>query len=230
MIILLGLGGLVMVFSASSVMGMSHFDNPYHFVQRQSILALVGLALLFLFMKVDYHVLRSLALPGLVISYILLVVVLFVGRDATGVARWIRLFGFNLQPSELSKLIMVNYVAVYLSTKRETTRKFFQGLLPLLLLTGVQFALILLEPDFGTGIALVFTVLLMLFAGGAHLGQLGLVGGLLSVPVLLYLMTMKEYRLRRLFAFWDPWADPTNTGWNVIQSLLAVGSGGDYSV
>ncbi len=70
----------------------------------------------------------------------------------------------------------------------------------------------------------------MLFAGGAHLGQLGLVGGLLSVPVLLYLMTMKEYRLRRLFAFWDPWADPTNTGWNVIQSLLAVGSGGDYSV
>ncbi len=227
-IILLGLG-LVMVFSASSVMGMSHFDNPYHFVQRQSILALVGLALLFLFMKVDYHVLKSLALPGLVISYILLVVVLFVGRDATGVARWIRLFGFNLQPSELSKLIMVNYVAVYLSTKRETTRKFFQGLLPLLLLTGVQFALILLEPDFGTGIALVFTVLLMLFAGGAHLGQLGLVG-LLSVPVLLYLMTMKEYRLRRLFAFWDPWADPTNTGWNVIQSLLAVGSGGLFGL
>lgn len=227
-IILLGLG-LVMVFSASSVLGLSDYGNPYHYVQRQTILALVGLALLFLLMNVDYHFFSFLALPGLVLSISLLVLVLLIGKDASGVARWIRVFGFNFQPSEFTKLAMINYVALYLSTKREKTRKFFQGLLPILAFTGVQFTLIYLEPDFGTAVALVFTVLLMLFAGGAHLGQLSLVG-LLSVPALAYLVGTKEYRLKRLFAFLDPWSDPTNTGWNVIQSLLAIGSGGLFGL
>ncbi|MDI9440670.1 MAG: putative lipid II flippase FtsW [Firmicutes bacterium] len=227
-IILLGLG-LVMVFSASYVMGLSQFGNPYFYFQRQAVFAAVGLIFMFLLMRLDYHVFKPLALPGLVVSYVLLVVVLFVGRDASGVARWIRVFGFNLQPSELTKLIMVNYAAVYLSTKRENTRKFFQGLLPLLVLTGIQFVLILLEPDFGTGVALLFTVMLMIFAGGAHLGQLVLVG-LMSVPALVYLVFTKEYRMRRFFAFLNPWADPTNTGWNVIQSLLAIGSGGLFGL
>jgi cell division protein FtsW len=221
--------GLVMVFSASSVMGLADYGNPYHYVHRQSILALVGLVLMFILMRVDYHIFRPLALPGLLISFALLILVLFVGTGTGGATRWIRLPGFNLQPSEVAKLIMVNYVAVYLSHKRENTRKFFSGLLPILLFTGAQFALIMLEPDFGTGVALVFTVLVMLFAGGAHLGQLILVG-LSSVPVLYYLVTMKEYRMRRLFAFWDPWADPTDTGWNVIQSLLAIGSGGLFGL
>ena len=221
--------GLVMVFSASSVMGLADYGNPYHYVHRQSILALVGLVLMFILMRVDYHIFRPLALPGLLISFALLILVLFVGTGTGGATRWIRLPGFNLQPSEVAKLIMVNYVAVYLSHKRENTRKFFSGLLPILLFTGAQFALIMLEPDFGTGVALVFTVLVMLFAGGAHLGQLILVG-LSSVPVLYYLVTMKEYRMPRLFAFWDPWADPTDTGWNVIQSLLAIGSGGLFGL
>lgn len=221
--------GLVMVFSASSVMGLADYGNPYHYVQRQIILALVGLVIMFVLMRVDYHILRPLALPGLLISFILLILVLFVGTGTGGATRWIRLPGFSLQPSEVAKLIMVNYVAVYLSNKREHTRKFFSGLLPILLFTGAQFFLIMLEPDFGTGVALVFTVLVMLFAGGAHLGQLTLVG-LSSLPVLYYLVITKEYRMRRFFAFWNPWADPTDTGWNVIQSLLAIGSGGLFGL
>lgn len=217
--------GLVMVFSASSVMGLADYGNPYHYVQRQTILAMVGLVLLFLLMKVDYHIFKILALPGLVISLILLVAVLFIGHGAGGATRWIRLPGFNLQPSEISKLVMVNYTALYLSNKRENTRKFLQGLLPILLITGLQFGLIMLEPDFGTGLSLVFTIVVMLFAGGVHLGHLLFIGSL-AVPFLAYLVTSREYRMRRLFAFLDPWADPTDTGWNVIQSLLAIGSGG----
>jgi len=227
-IILLSLG-LVMVFSASSVMGLADAGNPYHYVQRQSILAVMGLLLMFVLMKVDYHIFKPLALPGLVVSFILLVAVLFIGSGTGGATRWIRIAGFNLQPSEIAKLVMVNYVAVYLATKREKARKFFSGLLPILLITAAQFALIMLEPDFGTGVALIFTVVVVLFAGGVHLGQLSVVG-LSAVPVMVYLLTMKEYRVRRLFAFLDPWSDPTDTGWNVIQSLLAIGSGGLFGL
>lgn len=221
--------GLIMVFSASSVMGLSETGNPYFYVQRQAILAVLGLVVLFVLMKVDYHIFMPLALPGLFLSFGLLVLVLFIGTGSGGVHRWIRLPGFNFQPSELAKLIMVNYVAVYLANKREGARKFFTGLLPILVITGLQFFLIMLEPDFGTGVALVFSVLVVLFAGGAHLGQL--VGmGVLATPVLVYLLFQKEYRAKRIFAFLDPWADPTDTGWNVIQSLLAIGSGGLFGV
>ncbi|NLL43707.1 MAG: putative lipid II flippase FtsW [Firmicutes bacterium] len=226
-IILLSLG-LVMVFSASSVMGLADAGNPYYYVQRQTILAAVGLALMFVLMKVDYHVFKPLALPGLFISFALLVAVLFIG-SGTGATRWIRIAGFNLQPSEIAKLVMVNYVAVYLSTKREKARKFFGGLLPILVITAIQFVLIMLEPDFGTGVALVFSVLVVLFAGGVHLGQLTMVG-MMAAPVMVYFLMMKEYRVRRLFAFLDPWSDPTDTGWNVIQSLLAIGSGGLFGL
>ncbi|MDI9484433.1 MAG: putative lipid II flippase FtsW [Bacillota bacterium] len=226
-IILLSLG-LVMVFSASSVMGLADSGNPYYYVQRQTILAAVGLVLMFVLMKVDYHIFKPLALPGLFISFALLVAVLFIG-SGTGATRWIRIAGFNLQPSEVAKLVMVNYVAVYLSTKREKVRKFFSGLLPILVITAAQFVLIMLEPDFGTGVALIFSVLVVLFAGGVHLGQITFVG-MMAAPVMVYFLLMKEYRVRRLFAFLDPWSDPTDTGWNVIQSLLAIGSGGLFGL
>ena len=226
-IILLSLG-LVMVFSASSVMGLADSGNPYYYVQRQTILAAVGLVLMFVLMKVDYHIFKPLALPGLFISFALLVAVLFIG-SGTGATRWIRIAGFNMQPSEVAKLVMVNYVAVYLSTKREKVRKFFSGLLPILVITAAQFVLIMLEPDFGTGVALIFSVLVVLFAGGVHLGQITFVG-MMAAPVMVYFLLMKEYRVRRLFAFLDPWSDPTDTGWNVIQSLLAIGSGGLFGL
>lgn len=221
--------GLIMVFSASSVMGLTDAGNPYYYVQRQTILAVVGLIVLFVLMKVDYHVFKVLALPGLVVSLALLVLVLFIGTGSGNVHRWIRIAGFNLQPSELAKLVMVNYVAVYLANKRERARKFFSGLLPILAITAIQFVLITLEPDFGTAVALVFSVLVVLFAGGVHLGQLVFVGAL-AAPVLFYALTLKEYRVKRLFAFVNPWADPTDTGWNVIQSLLAIGSGGLFGL
>ena len=227
-IILLSIG-LVMVFSASSVIGLAEHSDPYHYVRRQSILAVVGLVVLFVLMKVDYHIFRPLALPGLIISFGLLVAVILVGQDTGGATRWIRIGSFNLQPSEIAKVAMVNYTAVYISTKRERVRRFFSGLLPVIVLLAGQFVLIMLEPDFGTGIALVFTVIVVLFAGGAHIGQLVFLG-IAASPILWKVMTLKEYRIKRLFAFLNPWADPTDTGWNIIQSLLAIGSGGLFGV
>ena len=221
--------GLVMVFSASSVMGIADYGDPYRYLQRQTVLAAVGLAALFILMRIDYHIFKVLALPGLIVSFALLVLVLFVGQGTSGATRWIRLGGFNLQPSEIAKFTMINYAAVYISTKRDRVRRFFTGLLPLLVILGVKFGLIMLEPDFGTAAALAFAALVVIFAGGAHLGQLVLLGAL-AAPVVWQLVVKEEYRFRRLTAFWNPWADPTGAGWNIIQSLLAIGSGGLFGL
>jgi len=221
--------GLIMVFSASSVIGITESSDPYRSVQRQAVLAAVGLAVMFVLMRIDYHVFRLLALPALIVSFVLLVLVLFVGQGAGGATRWIRVGGFNLQPSELAKFAMINYAAVYISTKKERIRHFFTGLLPLLAILGLAFGLIMEEPDFGTGAALVFSTMVVVFAGGAHFGQLVLLAAA-AAPVAWQLIAKEEYRFRRIMAFLDPWADPTGSGWNVIQSLLAIGSGGLFGL
>lgn len=227
-VILLSLG-LVIVFSASSVMGISDYRDPFHYVRRQSLYAFIGLILLFVLMRIDYRLYRHLALPGVLVSFVLLVLVLIIGRDIGGSRRWIELGFFRLQPSEVAKLVMVNFVAVYIANKRENIRVFLTGLLPVLVILGLKFGLIMLEPDFGTAAALAFTIMVVLFAGGAHLGQIiGL--GLLASPAFYYLVTQKEYRMRRILAFLNPWADPADTGWNIIQSLLAIGSGGLFGL
>lgn len=227
-IILLSIG-VVMVFSASSVMGINDFRDPYHYLKRQVMWAIIGLVVFFLTAKLDYHIYKYLALPGLVISFVLLILVLFVGQDIGGSVRWIKLGSFNLQPSELAKLAMVNFTAVYIANKRENIRKFLSGLLPIVIILGLQFVLIMKEPDFGTAIALSITVVIILFAGGIHFGQLTSLG-LCTVPLLYYLVKYEDYRIKRLFAFLNPWEDPTGTGWNIIQSLTAIGSGGFFGL
>jgi len=227
-IILLSIG-LVMVFSASSIMGINDFRDPYHYVKRQLIWAGIGILVMFVAAKLDYHVYKYLALPGLLLALILLVLVLFIGEDISGSTRWIDLGLFNLQPSEIAKLAMVNFTAVYFANKREKVRNFFTGLLPILIILGLQFFLIIKEPDFGTAISMSFTILIIFFAGGVHLGQLF---GMIScmMPALYLLVKYEPYRMGRLLAFLDPWSDPTGKGWNVIQSLTAIGSGGFFGL
>ena len=221
--------GLVMVLSASSSLGISGFRDPYHYFKRQSVFAVIGVAALFFFMKLDYKILKRFALPGLLLSFALLVLVLLIGDNISGSKRWINLGFFNLQPSEVAKLFMVNFLAVYISNKRERIRLFLTGLIPALCILAAKFGLIMLEPDFGTAMALSATSLIVLFAGGAHFGQmLGL--GSLAIPALWYLIMNEEYRMRRFFAYINPWKDPTDTGWNIIQSLLAIGPGGLFGL
>jgi cell division protein FtsW len=221
--------GLIMVYSASSVMGINDFRDPHYYVRRQTMWAVIGLLLMFAAANVDYHVYQYLALPGLLAAVALLALVLVIGEDISGAKRWIDLGIINLQPSEVAKLAMVNYTAVYIATKRERIRRFFTGLLPLLVILGIQCALIIKEPDFGTAVTLAFTVVIVLFAGGAHLGQLSALG-CMTIPGVYYLIKFEPYRIKRWMAFLDPWADPTGTGWNVIQSLTAIGSGGFFGL
>jgi len=221
--------GVVMVFSASSVTAHKEHGDPYHYLKRQLMWALIGCGAMVLMMNIDYHIYRAVALPGIIVSYLLLIAVLLIGPEIGGSKRWIPLGFMNIQPSEITKLAVVCFLATYLTYIRKRVGHFLYGVLVPLATSGLAFILIVGEPDFGTGVAILCVTFLMLFAAGARIQHLGLVGTA-SVPCMAVLVYLEPYRLRRLMAFVDPWADPMDSGWNVIQSLLAIGSGGLFGL
>lgn len=221
--------GLVVVTSASSVTGLIDHDDAYYFLKRQLTWAILGVAAMVVLMRIDYRFLRLLTPPLLIGSFVLLVLVLIVGQEISGAKRWIGLGFVNMQPSEVAKLAIVAYLAAYITNKRDAIQQLYPGLLVPLAVLAAACGLILLEPDFGTMITVGLTGFVILFAGGARIGHLfGLVA--LALPAGVWLIASEEYRLRRLTAFWDPWADKMDSGWNVIQSLLAIGSGGLFGL
>ena len=221
--------GLVIVFSASYSTGMQRFQDPYYYIKRQMVGAFIALCVLFVVQRIDYRLLRPLALPGIALSFLLLIVVLLVGSEAGGSRAWLNLGGLRFQPAEVVKLAMVNFTAAFVAYKRDGMRKFWSGLIPPLAVLGLVFGLIMLQPDFGTGVAIVGTIVIMLFASGANLAHLIAIG-LSGVPVLAALVINRPYRLRRITSFLNPWEDPLDSGWNIIQSLLAIGSGGLFGL
>lgn len=227
-VVLLGLG-LVMVMSASSAMALSRFNDPFHYIKRQLIWATGGLIAMAVLSRTDYRILRKVARGGLAVAFLLLVVVLFAGVEISGSRRWIDLGVLSLQPSEVAKFAVINFVAAFCAARRESIRRFGSGLVPPLAVAAAAFALVMLEPDFGTAGVLVVTVVVMLFAAGAQIYQLCLVGAA-ALPLMGLLVWIEPYRFQRILAFLDPWKDPSDTGWNVIQSLLALGSGGLFGL
>ncbi|WP_324717889.1 putative lipid II flippase FtsW [Carboxydochorda subterranea] len=221
--------GLVMVLSASYTRGLAQFRDPYYFFKRQVVYAAMSWALALAMLRFDVQRLRPVAVPLMVFSYVLLAVVLVVGQEIGGSRRWISLPFVNLQPSELAKLAAINFTAWWAADRTGTMSSFVRGPLVPLLAVGVAFGLIMLEPDFGTGLVLLAVVVAVLFAGGMRYQQL-VVLGLLALPAMLALIWIEPYRMARLLAFLDPWADPAGKGWSVIQSLLAVGSGGLFGL
>lgn len=227
---LLGLG-IVMVYSASAVSAYVNFGDSYYFLKRQLIWALLGLTALFVTMNIHYHTWRPLAKPILIGTLFLLVLVLIpgLGKVVNGARRWLGFGSLYLQPSEIAKLGMVLFCADSLARNQEKIKSFMKGLVPQLIILMVVFGLILKEPDLGTALAIGGTVFILLFASGArisHLFGLGAVGVVGIIAAILY----EPYRLRRLLAFSDPWADPLNSGYHIIQSLYAIGSGGLFGV
>ncbi|MFY9372142.1 MAG: stage V sporulation protein E [bacterium] len=219
--------GVIMVFSASSATAAGTRGDAYYYLKRQAMWAGLGTIAMVIFMKIDYRFWRRVGKPLLFLTLILLLAVLIpsVGREGLGARRWLNFGPVNVQPSEIAKLSLVIYLAGYLSQKGEDIRKFWDGLFPALVLMGGTFLLILRQPDLGTAVALAGTMGLMLFTAGAKIGHLlGL--GLASVPVVVYAILSEEYRARRFFAFLNPEADPLDSGYHIIQSLYALGSGG----
>ncbi|MFZ5450307.1 MAG: putative lipid II flippase FtsW [Thermodesulfobacteriota bacterium] len=219
--------GLTMVFNASTVMAQSQYNDPYFFIKRQFLFAVLGIGVLLLGRAIDYHYYRRLAYPFLFISLICLVLVFVpgIGGKIRGAARWIRLGPFNLQPSEFAKLAIALFLAYSLTKKQEKMKVFSIGFVPHMAVAGIFIVLVGLEPDFGTAITISAIVFTMLFIGGTRLTHilLALTAGV-TMAVIMVLRDPKK--LGRVFSYLDPWKHGQDVGYQLKQSLLAIGSGG----
>ncbi len=218
--------GLTMVLSTSYLYAQERFGDGIYFFRKQLIAVGAGLVALVIGSLMPTALLRRLAYPLLAVTLIVLILVLIpgVGVMRGGARRWLMLPGFAFQPGELAKLALVFYLAHSMARKQEKIKTFAVGVLPQLIVAGVVLGLLLLQPDFGTALILSVVLYLMLFVGGTRIPHL-LGTGTLALPVLAYVMLTAEYRLRRLMTFMDPWRDASNSGFQVIQSLIAFGSG-----
>lgn len=223
---LLGVG-VVMVYSASAILAADRVRDPYFFLKKHALWAALGLGVLWVAMVVDYRRWRGVVFPLLVVAFVLLLLVLIppFGHEINGTRRWLRWGPVSFQPTELAKLALVLYLADFLARRQAVVGQFVQGFLPPLLVTGAMAGLILLQPDLGSSVALVAMGLCLLYLGGARLGQMVTVG-LAAVPLVILAISGASYRLRRVFAFLDPWSDPRGSGFQIIQSYLALGGGG----
>lgn len=223
-VFLLGMG-IVMIFSASALTSTYSYGDPYFFFKRQMIWAALGLGGLLFTMQFDYIYLRRLAAPFLGVAIILLILVLLVGTTSRGSSRWLEIGPLSFQPSEIIKLAMVIFLANSLAQNRRHLNKLIQGIGPYLALMAFVCLLILAQPDLGTAVAVAGTTYFMLIVGGADKRHLALLA-VLGVAAVGLAIAIAPYRMARFTAFLNPWGDPQGSGWQTIQSLLAIGSGG----
>lgn len=226
-ILLISIFGIVMVYSASYVWAEYKFNDPYKFVKHQALFFLVGLILMYFISKIDYHKYFDKANVLLIFALILLILVIIpgIGTVRNGSRSWFGIGPFGLQPSEAAKLVLIIFTSKYLTKNERDIKNIKRGVLPILGITFLVFGLIMLQPDFGTGVIIVMSIIGLLFIAGVDLkffmglgaiGALGVVGLILVAP----------YRLQRILSFLNPWSDPLGSGFQIIQSLYAIGPGG----
>jgi cell division protein FtsW len=223
--------GIVMVYSTTAILAGDRFQDPYFFLKRQALYAGIGFVVMVFMMLFPYPVLRRFAYPILGFCVLSLIAVLIpgIGHRAGGAMRWIRIQGFSFQPSELSKLGLVIFLAYFLTKKEEKIRSFSFTFLPTLLLSGLVIVLVLKEPDFGAATFLTAMVFLLLFVSGARVVYIA--GSfLLAAPVAYYFLMSAAYRYKRLLSFIRPWEDARGASFQIIQSFLSFGSGGLFGL
>lgn len=223
--------GLFVIYSATSTRLLAAGEDPAYYVKRQLLAFVLSLAVMGFAIVVDYSLIRRSSVILYVANLVSLSAVLIFGRTIFGSQRWFRVAGMNIQPSELAKIVMIIVLAHYLEKEERITE--WKFLIPLALV-GAPMALILLQPDMGTTMVFVGMVFAMLYIAGAELKKLAWAAALgaaataaaVIVSLQGWLSLIKPYQLNRLLVFVDPYSDPTGSGWNVIQSMIAVGSGG----
>jgi cell division protein FtsW len=216
--------GLVMVYSATSASAAIGNGDPMSFLKRQAVYALVGVVLMTLAARFDYHRLRYLAPPLVLVALVLCVAVLFLGPPINGARRWFVLGPASFQPSELAKLALCLFAATYLARRRPP--KTFGALMkPLGLLTATFAGLIVVEPDLGTTITLCGMMLAIFLVAGVP-ARLLVVASALAIGMGLLAIWIEPYRRARVFSFLDPWSDAQGAGFQIVQATIGIGSGG----
>jgi cell division protein FtsW len=225
-VVILVLFGAVMVYSASAVMAADKFGSSYYFLLRQVLWAVAGLIAMVGLMNLDYHRLRSprLLYTATGLQVVLLVAVLFSDRSHN-THRWIRMGSLGFQPAEFSKIVIILFLAYFLEMRKGKVNDLKHTLAPIGLIAGLTIVLILKEPDFGTSFAVAMVVGAMLFAAGLNLRYFAF-ALLAMVPPVYWLVFHVSYRYNRILAFLNPYSDPLGKGFQIIQSFIAVGTGG----
>ena len=224
---LLSAFGLLMIYSSSHIWSEYKFNDPYYYVRHQLIFFFIGLILIYFIRKIDYKLYYKYSNIILLGSFILLVLVLIpgLGQVRNGSRSWFGIGSLGIQPSELAKISLIIFTAKYLSKSEKTIKFFKNGTLPILLIIFLFFGLIMLEPDFGTGMVIVMSLMFMLFISNIKLSFFGIMGTL-GLGGIVALIIIAPYRLARILSFLNPWSDPLGSGFQIIQSLYAIGPSG----
>ena len=226
-VILISLFGLVMIYSASYVWAEYKFNNPFKFVINQGIFFVIGIVFMLIVSRINYDWYYKYSNYLLVGCLVLLVLVLIpgVGSVRNGSRSWFGIGSFGIQPSEFTKLALIIFTSKYLVNNEKSIGDIKRGVLPILGVLFLVFGLIMLQPDFGTGMIIVMSIIGLLFVGGVDfrfflkigvVGIFGIIGLIIAAP----------YRLKRILSFLNPWEDPLGSGFQIIQSLYAIGPGG----
>ena len=217
---------VIMVYSASAVVAMERYQQPYLFLTKQLMWATLGLAVLWIVMRVDYQMYREPVFiwSALAIVAVCLILVMF-SPPVNNARRWFSIGGLGIQPSELAKLAAIFFIADMLERRMQRINELGYGLLPIGIVVGALVGLIVIEPDFGTAMTLAVIAAVMIFAAGlSYTYVFGTI--LLALPLVAAMAMSAGYRRRRLLTFMNPWEDPLGDGFQIIQSLIAVGTGG----
>lgn len=223
--------GLLTVYSASSAWALHLENDAFYFVKRQLLFAGVGVLLMIGVSYIDYWTWQRWSVVILIVCFLLVILVLIpgIGIVRGGARSWIGVGAFSIQPAEFMKLGMIIFLSHYIVVRHQWMTHFRKGMLPALLFMFLAFGLIMLQPDLGTGTVMLGTCFVLLFAAGAkivHFFYLGLLG----IAGFVFLIVSAPYRMARITSFLDPWSDPLNTGFQIIQSLYAVGPGGLFGL
>ncbi len=226
-VVLLAAFGLVMVYSSSYVIGYDRFGDPHHFFKKQLQWIFISTVLFVVFLKIPYRFYQKIVFPIVLASIILLVLVSFtpLGIGTNGATRWLKVGPITIQPSEFVKLWMIIYLAHVYSRKQMYINQFVKGVMPPLLIISGIFLLIMRQPDLGTAGLIIAVAVLIVFCSGAKFIHLFLLGSFSSFIVWTY-ANSQSYRMDRLTGFMDPFANETGTGYQLIQSYIAIAHGG----
>lgn len=223
--------GIVMIYSASCVNAMENFHDSLYYLKRHMIFLAMGLASCAAVMMFDYRQLQPYAGRIILFSILLLVLVIIphIGKESYGARRWFKLGVFHFQPSELSKLAIIVFMADFLARKQEIIKDFWRGFVPPVVVMGIVCVLTVKQPDLGTTVETAVVVLVMMFIAGSRLRHMSIIGlgGIIAVT---YLIIKAPYRMARIVAFLDPWQDSRGIGFQLTQSQIAIGSGGVFGV
>jgi cell division protein FtsW len=223
--------GIVMVFSASSATAYADYHDTAYYLKRQLMWLAIGAVFAYGAYRIDYTKLKRISPALLGVTFVLLVLTLVphIGLQTGGARRWLGFSAVSFQPSELAKLAIVLFAAAKLSTIDEDVRSLVRGVVPLLFVAALVAIPIFFEPDMGTASLVVFTAMGMLLCAGMRVEHFVLVC-LAMLPAVVLAVGTSAYKRARILAFLDPWKDPQNTGFHIVQSLLALGSGGIFGV